>query len=168
LKDGGQLVLQATGDVLFAPEPGVGQDIGGAEARPERAPEHVPEQAVFGLLAGPAHIPGGRTALVLEGFVLGLVDAALLPHDDLGLQRQEALSGGQAQVQHLVSFPRPALGMVEIATGAFDLASGARLAGVVDDEGATGSAAPAHWPDKPAGHLAVKPRQWMSSRPRKS
>ena len=139
MKDGGQVKLQATGNVLLAAEPGVAQDKGGAEAGPDRAPEYAPEQGVFGLLAGPVQIPGGRTALVLERFVLGLIDAALFPHDDLGLQRQESFFGGQAQVQDLVSLARPALGVVEIATGAFDLAPGASLGGVVDDEGALGA-----------------------------
>jgi hypothetical protein len=49
LEDGGQVAFQAAGDVLFAPEPGVGQDKRGAKARPERALEHVPEQVVFGV-----------------------------------------------------------------------------------------------------------------------
>jgi len=39
----------------------------------------------------------------------------------------------------LVSLARAALGVVEIATGAFDLAAGTCLAGVVDDEGALGA-----------------------------
>src|SRR5208282_367946 len=73
LKDGGQVVSQARGDVLFAAEPSVGQDKGGAKARSKGAPEPVPEQLVLGWLARPAHVPGGRAALVLEGFVLGLV-----------------------------------------------------------------------------------------------
>jgi len=41
-------------------------------------------------------------------------------------------------VQHLVSLADAALGVVEVATGALDLAAGAGLAGVVDDEGALG------------------------------
>jgi len=138
LKAGGQLVVQAAGDVFLAPEPSVGQDKRGAKARPECALKHVPEEGVFGLLAGAAQIPGGRTALVLEGFVHGLDDAALLPQDELGFQGQEPFFGGQAQVQHLVSLAEAALGVVEVATGALDLAAGAGLAGVVDDEGALG------------------------------
>jgi hypothetical protein len=61
--------------------------------------------------------------LVLEGFVFGLVDGALLAHDELGLQRQEALFGGQAQLQDLMALAMTALGVVEVATGAFDLAT---------------------------------------------
>jgi len=42
-------------------------------------------------------------------------------------------------MQDLVSLTRPALGVVEITTGAFDLASGPSLAGVVGDKGALGA-----------------------------
>ncbi len=42
-------------------------------------------------------------------------------------------------MRHLVSLARAALGVVEIATAAFDLASGASLGGVIDDEGALGA-----------------------------
>ena len=42
-------------------------------------------------------------------------------------------------MQDLVAFARPALGVVEIATGALDLAPGTGLAGVIDDEGALGA-----------------------------
>jgi len=78
----------------------------------------------------------------VEGFILGLVDGSLLAGDDLGLQRQESLSAGQAQLQDLMSLTVAALGVVEIATGAFDLASGPSLAGVIDDEGALGARPP--------------------------
>ncbi|NMD20119.1 MAG: hypothetical protein GYA76_07595, partial [Verrucomicrobia bacterium] len=58
-------------------KPGVGQDQGGVEPGPQCALEHLPEQAVFGVLARPAQVAGRGAALVLEGFVLGLFDAAL-------------------------------------------------------------------------------------------
>ena len=42
-------------------------------------------------------------------------------------------------MQDLVAVACAALGVVEIATGALDLAPGARLAGVIDDKGALGA-----------------------------
>ena len=78
----------------------------------------------------------------MEGFILGLVDGSLLAGDDLRFQRQESLLCGEAQWQDLMALAVAALGVVEIATGAFDLASGPSLAGVIDDEGALGARPP--------------------------
>src|SRR5271165_6536339 len=76
----------------------------------------------------------------LEGLILGLVDGTLLARDDLGIQRQEALLASQAQLENLVALAVATFGMVEIATGAFDLASGPSLTGIINNEGALRSA----------------------------
>jgi hypothetical protein len=140
LKDGGELIVQTAGHVLFAAKPCVRQSIPGFEARPQSTWDHVPYQLMFGLLLGSAHIPSRRTALVPKGFVLGFVDGALLPHDQLGLNRQKALGARQPQLQHLMPDPVPTLGMVKITTGAFDLAPGAGFAAVIHHESGVGAA----------------------------
>jgi len=50
-----------------------------------------------------------------------------------------------------------ALGVVEIATGPFDLAPGARLAGIVDDEGALGAGPQLIGLQDPPGQFAGEP-----------
>jgi len=96
LEDGDQFVFQATGDVLLAPEPRVGQEIAGPDARPQRSLQHLPEHLVLAVFARPAHVARRGTALVPERFVFGLVDGPLLAGHDLGLQREESLFRCQA------------------------------------------------------------------------
>ena len=90
---------------------------------------------MFALLTGSAHIASGGTALAAERFVLGLVDGTLLSRDDLGFKWQ-SLFRRQAQLQDLMSLALAALGVIEVTTGAFDLAPGPSLAGIFNHEGA--------------------------------
>ena len=94
---------------------------------------------MFALLPRSTPIAGRRAALVPKRFVLGFVDGRLLARHELGLQGQKAFFGRQAQLQDLMAFAMAALGVVEIAAGPLDLAPGARLAGVIDDEGTLGA-----------------------------
>src|SRR5438876_9483613 len=95
---------------------------------------------MFGLLLGSAHISSRRTAMVLNGFVLGFVAGTLLSHDQLGLNGQKSLRARQPQLQHQMSDSVPTLGVVKIATRSFDLAPGAGFAAVIHHESALGAA----------------------------
>jgi len=91
LEEAGEFQVQTAGHVLFAAEPSVRQDVGGAETSPDGPVEHLSEELVLVLFLSPAQIPRGGASLICERLVRGLEDGRLLAHDDLRLDGQESL-----------------------------------------------------------------------------